>query len=545
MTSRSLSAAVLFLTLMVGIVLTSSLSVHGQSTYGSVSGAVTDASGAAVVGAQVTLTNTGTSEKHTQTTNDQGTYSFVNVIPGEYRLDIEKTGFKHYAHPNVVVQVQLDTHLETALTVGAVSETVEVTSETSLLQTESSSLGQVVEQRKANELPLNGRNIFNLITISPAAVAQGGSGASPVGQNPLSWGNYQIGGSFANQGAEYLDGQPLNIGYINLPIIIPTQDSIGEYKVQTNNQGAEWGKFSGGIVNLSTKSGTNSWHGSAYEFFRNKALNANEYFNKKFQLENGLKNEPPPWSQNQYGLQLGGPVIKDKTFFYVSWEQYRQRTGSPNTTTVPAAGMLTGDFSALCTAGFTNGVCNTPAGTIYDPYTVNQSTGARQPYGLDAGNPSCPGNCIPSAEFSQAATTIWQKVFPAATIQSAVVNNFVSAAPAGGNTNEFVVRGDQNIGTNTRLFGRFVYYGLTDLATDPLGTGMCLDRCAELYHSKLLAVDLNHTFTPTTILDVNIGGTRFVYSRAPKLSGYDLTQLGWTDAYNSPPSSMRTPPTPA
>jgi hypothetical protein len=489
---------------------------------------VTDPSGAAIGGAQVTLTNTGTSEKHTQTTSDQGTYSFVNVIPGDYRIDIEKTGFKHSAHPNVVVQVQLDTHVETSLNVGAASEIVEVTGETSLLQTESASLGQVVEQRKANELPLNGRNIFNLITISPGAVAQGGSGGSPVGQNPFSWGNYQIGGSFANQGAEYLDGQPLNIGYINLPIVIPTQDSIGEYKVQYSNQGAEWGKFSGGIVNLSTKSGTNSWHGSAYEFFRNKVLNANEYFNKKHQLEKGQKNEAPPWSQNQYGFQVGGPVIKDKTFFYASWEQYRQRTGSPFTTTVPAAGMLTGDFSSVCTAPVDHGgaggtfnaggICSVAAGQIYDPYTVNQGTGVRQAYGLDAGNPTCPGNCIPTTgganglgEASKAATTIWQKVYPAATIPNAVVNNFVSAAPAGGNTNEFVVRGDQNIGTNTRLFGRFVYYGLTDLATDPLGTGMCLDRCAELYHSKLLVLDLNHTFTPTTILDVNLGGTRFVY----------------------------------
>src|SRR5258708_10506750 len=265
---------------------------------------------------------------------------FVNLIHGKYRVDIEKQGFKHSARPGVVVQGQQDTRIDAALTVGQVSETVEVTSESPLLQAETSSLGQVVEERKANELPLNGRNIFNLITVSPAAVAQGGSGGSPVGQNPFSWGNYQVGGSFANQGAEYLDVQPLNICYINLPIIIPTQDSVGEYKVQTNNQGAEWGKFSGGIVNLSTKSGTNSWHGSAYEYFRNKVLNTNEYFHKKFQLENGLKNEPPPWSQNQYWLQLGGPVIKDKTFFYVSWGQYRQRTGSPNTTPVPAARML-------------------------------------------------------------------------------------------------------------------------------------------------------------------------------------------------------------
>src|SRR6202171_4487485 len=470
------------LLLSVVLILTSSFSLHGQSTYGTVDGSVTDPSGAALTDAKVTLTNTGTQEKHTQVTGGQGSYQFVNVIPGEYRLDIEKSGFKHFGRTNVTVQVQQDTHIDAALTVGQVSETVEVTSETPLLQAETSSLGTVVEERQATELPLNGRNIFNLIAIAPAAVAQGGSGGAPVGQNPFSWGNYQVGGSFANQGAEYLDGQPLNIGYINLPIIIPTQDSVGEYKVQTNNQGAEWGKFSGGIVNLSTKSGTNNWHGSAYEYFRNKVLNTNEYFHKKFQLENGLKTEPPPWSQNQYGLQLGGPVIKDKTFFYVSWEQYRQRTGSPNNTTVPAAGMLNGDFSALCTRGFTNGVCNldskgNPTGRIYDPYTVNQSTGARQPYGLDPTNPTCPGNCVPSTEFSQAGTTIWKKIFPAAN-GSGTVGNYSSAAASGGNTNEFVARGDQNIGNNTRLFGRFAYFGLTDLPNNPLGTGLCQDRCA-------------------------------------------------------------------
>jgi hypothetical protein len=519
------------------------VSLQGQSTYGTVDGAVTDSSGAALPGAQVTLTNTGTQETRAQTTGSEGLYQFVNVIPGQYRLEIEKAGFKHYTHANVVVQVQQDTHIDAAMALGQVTETVEVSSEVPLLQSETSSLGQVVEERKANELPLNGRNIFNLIIISPAAVAQGGSGGSPVGQNPFSWGNYQVGGSFANQGAQYLDGQPLNIGYINLPIIIPTQDSIGEFKVQYNNLGAEWGKFSGGIVNLSTKSGTNSFHGSAYEFFRNKVLNANEYFNKQDQIAHGKPNEAPPWVQNQYGIQVGGPVIKNKTFFYTSWEQYRQRTGSPFTTTVPAAGMLNGDFSTLCTSGFAAGVCNTPAGRIYDPYTIN-SPGGRKPYGLDPGNPTCPGNCIPSAEFSKAASVLGKLYYPAPT-QAGTVNNFSSAAGSGGNTNEFVARGDQNIGSTTRLFGRFAYYGLTDLPTNPLGTGLCLDRCAELYHSKLIAVDVNHIFTPTTILDVNFSASRFVYARAPILSGFDLTTLGWTAAYNSPPASMRTPPTPA
>ncbi len=551
MLSRRFFAAVLSL----GVVLCASSLLNAQSTYGSVSGTVTDPSGAAVAGANVTLTNVGTAEKRTQASGDNGQFTFVNLFQGTYRIDIEKQGFKHFARPGVVVEVQQDSHIDAALTVGQVSETVEVTGEVPLLQTETSSLGQVVEQRKADELPLNGRNIFNLITVSPAAVAQGGSGGSPVGQNPFSWGNYQVGGSFANQGAQYLDGQPLNIGYINLPIIIPTQDSVGEFKVQYNNLGAEWGKFSGGVVNLSTKSGTNSWHGSAYEYFRNKVLNANEYFNKQTELANSEANEAPPWTQNQYGFQLGGPVIKDKTFFYVSWEQYRQRTGSPFTTTIPQPAMLTGDFSSLCTdsvaqggAGGTlsaSGLCSVPAGQLYDPYSTNTAGVRQTPYGLDPTDPSCPGNCIPSTEFSTAATTMWQKYFVPSPNLPGDVNNFLSAAPGGGNTNEFVARGDQNIGRNTRLFGRFAYFGLLDLPVNPLGTGLCLDRCAEKYHSKLLVFDINHSFTPTTILDVNFGGTRFVYGRNPLLAGYDLTQLGWPASYNSPPSSMRTPPTPA
>ncbi|MGA7473423.1 MAG: carboxypeptidase-like regulatory domain-containing protein, partial [Candidatus Sulfotelmatobacter sp.] len=537
MPSRKLFTLLISLSLLIS----ASLSLYGQSTFGSISGSVTDTSGAIVTDAKVTLTNLGTSEKRTQSSGSDGLFTFVNLFPGQYRIDVEKQGFKHFVRADITVQVQQDTHITSQLQVGEVSQVVEVTAETPLLQTESSSLGQVVEQRKADELPLNGRNIFNLITVSPAAVAQGGSGGSPVGQNPFSWGNYQVGGSFANQGAEYLDGQPLNIGYINLPIIIPTQDSVGEFKVQYSNLGAEWGKFSGGVTNLSTKSGTNNWHGSAYEYFRNKVLNANEYFNKASEIASGTKNEPPPWTQNQYGFQLGGPVLKNKTFFYVSWEQYRQRTGSPFTTTVPAANERQGNFAALCVSGFVGGICQDKdaAGNttdqLYDPYSINATTLQRAPY---------PNNVIPTTEFSTATTKMWDTYFPLPT-SAATVNNFLSSAPGGGNTNEFVARGDQNIGNNTHLFGRFAYFGLLDLPVNPFGTGLCLDRCAEKYHSKLLAIGLNHAFTPTTVLDVNLAASRFVYGRQPLLSGFDLTTLGWPSTYNSPPSTMRTPPTPA
>src|SRR5207302_1726234 len=154
--------------------------------------------------------------------------------------------------------------------VGDMTQTVEVTGETPLLQSETSSLGQVVEERKANELPLNGRNVFNLISLAPSVVPQGSATGTPVGVNPFGWGNYQVNGSFGNQSAEYLDGQPLNIGYINLPVLIPTQDSIQEFKVQTSNLGAEWGRFAGGVTNLTTKGGTSFLHGEVYEYLRNR-----------------------------------------------------------------------------------------------------------------------------------------------------------------------------------------------------------------------------------------------------------------------------------
>src|SRR5213080_3955339 len=191
--------------------------VQGQSTYGSIAGSVTDPSGAAIPDAQVTLTNLGTAEKRTQPTGVDGLYSFVNLLPGNYRIEIEKQGFKRITREPVVVQVQQSTKIDVALPVGQANETVEVTSETPLLQSDTSSLGQVVEQRKANELPLNGRNIYTLAAIAPSVIPQGNTTGTPVGKNPFDFANYQIGGSFANESAEYLDGQPLNIGYINLP----------------------------------------------------------------------------------------------------------------------------------------------------------------------------------------------------------------------------------------------------------------------------------------------------------------------------------------
>jgi len=516
------------LILSLALVFLSSLYAQGQSTYGSVEGSVTDPSGAAIVGAQVMLTNLGTSEKRTQTTGTNGRYSFVTLIPGQYRMETEKEGFKRITREPIDVQVQQGTHIDIALEVGMVSEVATVTAETPLLQSEISSLGQVVEQREANELPLNGRNIFNLAAVSPGVVPQGGSNGTPVGKNIFAWGNYQIGGSFANQSAEYLDGQPLNIAYINLPLIVPTQDSIQEFRVQTNALGPEWGKFSGGVINLSTKSGSNQIHGEAHEYLRNKVFNANEYFLKASQIQAGVENEPPPFTQNQFGASAGGSLIRDRTFWFFSWESFRLRQGQVFTTNVPTAAEREGDFTGL-TDQASNPI------TIYDPATTNPNTGVRQEFPTH--------NVIPLSEQDPTSRALLN-LFPQPT-GLGIYNNYIVATSVGGNHNQVVFRIDQNVNRKQRLFFRFSYWNLLNLAADPLGTGLCFDQCGETIHTKAGVFDYNVNFSPTTIGDFNFSFSRFAYNRSPKNAGFDLTTIGWPASFNSEvPGIMRTPPTP-
>jgi hypothetical protein len=208
----------------------------------------------------------------------------------------------------VAVETQSTSKIDIPLQIGDVSQTVEVTAQTPLLQPESSSLGQVVDERRTTEMPLNGRNPLNLVALVPSVVPQGGSMSAPNGQNPFAWANFQIGGGMANQSTTWLDGSPVNGGYINITALIPTQDSLQEFKVATNNLSPEYGRFAGGVVNLTTKSGTNQLHGSAWEFLRNKELNANTFFNNK----GGAPR--PAYTQNQFGFNLGGPVIIPKLY---------------------------------------------------------------------------------------------------------------------------------------------------------------------------------------------------------------------------------------
>jgi len=529
------------------LLLSCSLAARAQSTYGALTGTVVDSTGAAEPGATVTLTNIGTSLKQTQLTGDTGLYSFVNLDPGQYRLVVEKTGFKRVDRENIAIQVQQTARVDIQLSIGQATETVTVNTDVPLLQAETSSLGQVVEERSADELPLNGRNVFSLVEVAPSVVMQGQAGATATGQNPFSWGNFQIGGAFANQSAEYLDGQPLNIGYINLPILIPTQDSVGEFKVQTNNIGPEWGKVAGGVLNLSTKGGSNTFHGEAYEYIRNKVLNANDWFSNNGGLARA------PWIQNQFGGNFGGRAIKDKTFFFYSYEGFRLRSSAPWVDTVPTTALQTAvasggdvDLTDLATAVGVPAIVDPCGGTIQTASTTGLGNGGCLVNTYTPTQFAGTSNLftIPGARINQTDAKLMPILWPAPTDSTTQINNFTGSYALGGNQNQNIVRVDQKINDKQNMFARFSQWNNLNMPEDPEGKGLCLDRCTETMTSKGIAIGYNYVFTPNVIGNLDVSATRFNYLRTPKNSGFDFSTIGWPAGFNSElSSSERTPPT--
>jgi hypothetical protein len=315
------------------------ISGNAQSTSGTILGTLTDGTGAVVGHTTIQLINQSTTAKTTAVTNDSGYYQFADVVPGTYKIVVQKDGFKQLSRPGVVLQTEARIQIDLALTVGASTETVEVSASTPLIEADNIALGTVVDQRETNELPLNGRNVMNLTSLVPSVIPLGETSGSPTGQNPFGWGNYQIGGGMAGWSTTYIDGAPDNGIYFNNVEIIPSQDSVGEFKVETNDMSADYGKTGGGVINFVTKAGTKDYHGSAWEFIRNKIFNSNSFFANGY---NGTKLALPPYTQNQYGANFGGPLYiphlydgRKKTFFFVNWEGFGLRQGVPYTTTIP------------------------------------------------------------------------------------------------------------------------------------------------------------------------------------------------------------------
>ena len=311
---------------VVASVLCLLLSASAQSTGGRIIGRVSDSTGAVVSGVTITLVNDATGVSRDTKTNETGDYTFIEVTPATYHVEYTLQGFKKDVHTNVVLQVNQVLTLNATLQPGATQETVDVSSEAPLVDTTSTQLGAVVNDRTISELPLNARDTYQFLQLQPGVMSTTGSG------NQIVYGSDKAGSVSVNGGRGRANNFSVNGGdandqFVNLPTVQPSPDSIAEFRVLTNTFDAEYGRNSGSVVNVITKSGTNALHGNLYEFFRNKALNANPYC---FTAVDGTPCDKPQFNQNQFGGTLGGPIVKDRTFFFTSYEGRRIRQGIPS-----------------------------------------------------------------------------------------------------------------------------------------------------------------------------------------------------------------------
>ncbi len=519
-----------------------------QTTFGSILGTVTDQSGAAIPGVTVTLTSLTTQTKVNAQTNSTGNYQFLNLEPTSYAVDFEKSGFNHLKRTSITVPVQAAVRVDATLQVGAVNQTVDVTAEAPIIETEPSALSSLVEGKQVQQMPLNGRNVFNLLELAPGVIPQGSVIGNPLGNqsngvytNNTGFGNYQIGGGMANQSAFYLDGVPLNTTYINSPGLVPTQDSIQEFRVDTNAVSAEFGRFAGGVVNMASKAGTDQWHGSAYEYIRNKVLNANTYFNN----QNGVPT--PAFTQNQYGVTLGGPIRHQKIFGFFSWENFSFRKGNPILTTVPTTAMQGGNFGALCSSYDGNGVCTAGHGTqLYDPLTTCGVAGA----------PACPAgqttvrkpfayNVIPIGRIDSAAKqylNYYGLPNEPGTVSSAglPLNNFATNSTLGGNTSQYMGRIDWVASQNQRVFARYSYWAGTSIPNDPFHKHF--GGLFSYTGSQNFVIGDTYTINPRTIADFRLSYLRATDGFVPEQLGIDLSQFGPAWATLAPQITLDTAP---
>lgn len=410
----------------------------GQAQSGTIVGTVTDPAGAAVPSANITLRNENTGFQRSVVTNTAGAYVAYSVPTGPYTITVEASGFQKLERRGVRLTAADTVTADLRLVLGSVSEKIEVTSAAPLLQTQSSAVSNLVENREIIDLPLNGRSFTQLIRLAPGA----GTGSSGNLESSVyamrAPANITVNGSTAQNNTYMIDGLLNRMLWLNTLVIVPTIDSIQEFRVMTSNYGAEYGASAGAVTVVQTKSGSNDLHGSAYEFLRNDRLDANTFFNNR----GGLPK--PSFRRNEFGFSVGGPIRHDKLFFFGDYQGLRVREPRPFTATVPGLAqrqwIRTGDFSGL----------GTP---IYNPFSA-AADGRRAPF---------PDNRIPANMLDRAAVTLMD-LLPAPNVGA---NQFRSNPRLSQRTDQFDVRVDYNLGADDRLF---VKYSYDDTTLDTPGT---------------------------------------------------------------------------
>ncbi|MBO0726525.1 MAG: carboxypeptidase regulatory-like domain-containing protein, partial [Blastocatellia bacterium] len=505
---------------MLLAMLTLSLTAFGQTSSGEVNGAVTDQAGAAISAATVKLINQATRIETQASLNKDGRFTFVNVKPGGYVLRVEAQGFKTAQTPAFNLAVNQTVTQDVALTVGEVSQTVEVSAAPELVQRTSVELGAVISEKAVQDLPLNGRNFTQLLTLTP--------GATPVSTSQ----NKSIGGVEGNvgiPGSGFSDpsfhGQQNRSklyffdGIINTNvrgptyIVIPNIDAVQEFKVVGHDAKAEFGGATGGVMNMVSKSGGANLHGSAFEYVRNNFFDARNSVTDatctaaRCQPGQFVPSGPTPFHQNQFGGVISGPIIKNRTFFSVSYDGWRYSQPGLGLSYAPTAAEIAGDFS------------NTPfARDIYNPYSTRQvgSSFVRDRFRCDnAGNPlpvnaqkqqdqtiGSPCNKIPQALIFAPMQQFFQtySATPNAIIPGDKTSNFIQTRPTINNSNSYQVRIDHRLREADNLFFRYTEQRVT--VSTPIGEAGSTEGSSA---GRNYGGGLTHTFSPRLILDVRAG----------------------------------------
>jgi len=488
-------------------------------------GTVRDSSGAVLAGATATATNVDTGIKTAAKTDSEGNYVITPLKIGRYSVSVEANGFQTGRRDNIVLDVQQSIRLDFSLKVGSVSQIAEVTGEAPLLETESASLGDVVAAQQVEQLPLNGRRYTDLATLTTgvAKIAEGPVNGASTPTNGNAGGSFSVNGTRGDQNNFILDGIDNNSNDNGDVAIVSSVDAIAEFKVQTSNYSPEFGRSGGAVVNATTKSGTNRFHGSAWEFLRNDKFDARGYFESP-------TDPKAPYKQNQFGATLGGPIIKEKVFFFGDYEGTRINSAQTVFETVPSVAETKGDFSdilggqsgvdALCRPVFTNEVYN-PATT--QTVTANTSCGnapgtatVRNGFGFDpvTGLP-IPGqaNIIPSQYLSTLGLN-YASLYPAPNVPGAQGNNYRVNAPGTHRVDQMDARVDENLSSKDQLFQRFTLVQDHRFQAPPfpgLADGGSYNTGNRPLHDRGLALGETHTFSPKLINDLRYGFNRIYY----------------------------------
>jgi hypothetical protein len=527
--SRDVCSALMFARVVALLVLAATSAGWAQKDMGNIVGLVKDATGAVVTDAKVAVRDVDRGTIFPTTTNSSGEYVAGPLRIGQYTVTVEKSGFKRAVAGPITLNVQDRLAVDVTLQVGTFKETMTVSTTAAQLETETSELGQVVNSRTATTLPLNGRNFAQL-----AQLAAGVAPSEPGSRTDTSYG-FSSNGARALQNNFLLDGvdNNANLGDVlngSAYVIQPSVDAIGEFKVQTNSYTAEFGRGNGAIMNAVIKSGTNRFHGDVYEFFRNDKLdgrNAFEFLGRQV------------YQQNQFGATLGGPIVKDRTFFFGDYEGLRIRQATPQLLLIPTPDMVAGNFSSfLDLSSPVPGVVDcsgnpTYQGEIFNTRLTQSSTlnaNGFCGYPIATTAAGVPTNIFPSSAINGVAAKL-AALFPAPTPNfSFGGNNFLSDPKKRLNQNNFDIRVDHKISDKDNFFGRFSYEDQPIFTPGPFsnqldGGGFTAGNQDNSYRS--LALSEIHTFSPTLVNELRFGYNRIDSHRFQPNSGTDVSgQLG-------------------